>query len=285
MRRPLESRAEPAIETASRAISLITALAAVSLVAALGAGRAPAQTITEIIDATGDGAGNGLGQPFGVAVDAAGNTYVTGASSHNAFKITLVPDCNTNGIPDECEDTGACCLPDGTCMETVQTCCEADGGAFNGVGTTCDEPPTVMCSARAASAAGGQFLRRTMNVWKDAKFLTGGGYNDSANGNLIIEFSAMGVCGPVPATAVIEITCSGSTQQIPVQSGQLIDLECEADEDECEVEEEHGILEIEAVNAILIVTAADAAGNTTTCTVDLCALTDDGSAPSGDFGR
>ena len=48
----------------------------------------PAGVITEIIDATGDGAGNILDGPFGIAVDAAGIVYVTGAFSDNAFKIT-----------------------------------------------------------------------------------------------------------------------------------------------------------------------------------------------------
>ena len=52
------------------------------------AGQASAQTITQIIDSTGDGAGNGLHSPTGIAVDAAGNVYVTGFGSRNAFKIT-----------------------------------------------------------------------------------------------------------------------------------------------------------------------------------------------------
>ena len=47
-----------------------------------------AQTITEIIDATGDGAGNGLNGPIGIAVDTAGNVYVPGIISDNAFQIT-----------------------------------------------------------------------------------------------------------------------------------------------------------------------------------------------------
>ncbi len=45
-------------------------------------------TITEIIDAAGDGAGNKLNSPWGVAVDGAGNVYVTGQLTHNAFQIT-----------------------------------------------------------------------------------------------------------------------------------------------------------------------------------------------------
>ncbi len=62
--------------------------------------------ITEIIDGSGDGAGNGLIFPHGIAVDAAGNAYVTGLGTDNAFKINApsasLDDCR-NGIPDECE--------------------------------------------------------------------------------------------------------------------------------------------------------------------------------------
>ena len=60
--------------------------------------------ITEIIDSNGDGAGNGLDGPANIAVDAAGNVYVSGSGSDNAFKITAsTPDCNANGIPDQCD--------------------------------------------------------------------------------------------------------------------------------------------------------------------------------------
>ena len=45
-------------------------------------------TITEIIDATGDGAGNTLDSLDGVAVDASGNVYVAANLSDNAFQIT-----------------------------------------------------------------------------------------------------------------------------------------------------------------------------------------------------
>jgi streptogramin lyase len=48
----------------------------------------PAGAITEIIDASGDGTGNTLDYPIGVAVDGAGNVYVAGYDSGNVFRIT-----------------------------------------------------------------------------------------------------------------------------------------------------------------------------------------------------
>ncbi len=43
--------------------------------------------ITELIDATGDGAGNPLSLPAGIAVDGSGAVYVGGRNSDNVFKI------------------------------------------------------------------------------------------------------------------------------------------------------------------------------------------------------
>jgi hypothetical protein len=45
-------------------------------------------TITEIIDAGGDQAGNGLQTPFYLAVDSNDNVYVTGIATDNVFRIT-----------------------------------------------------------------------------------------------------------------------------------------------------------------------------------------------------
>lgn len=47
-----------------------------------------AQGITQIIDATGDGVGNGLNESYGIAVDGLGNAYVAGLTSSNVFKVT-----------------------------------------------------------------------------------------------------------------------------------------------------------------------------------------------------
>ncbi len=48
----------------------------------------PSSVITEIVDATGDGAGGELRYPYGIAVDDSGNVYVAGSESDNVFKIT-----------------------------------------------------------------------------------------------------------------------------------------------------------------------------------------------------
>ena len=48
----------------------------------------PLGVITEIIDATGDGAGIALVRPEALAVDSDDNVYVAGFNSHNVFKIT-----------------------------------------------------------------------------------------------------------------------------------------------------------------------------------------------------
>ncbi len=61
----------------------------VSLVfAVLGLTSDATAQITEIIDGSGDGAGNSLIRPRGVAVDDSGNFYLAGFASDNVFRVT-----------------------------------------------------------------------------------------------------------------------------------------------------------------------------------------------------
>ena len=66
---------------------VVMSMCSILLLWALSTGPAAAQTITEIIDGTGDGSGNLLIRPFGIAVDGSGNVFVAGSLSDNAFKI------------------------------------------------------------------------------------------------------------------------------------------------------------------------------------------------------
>jgi len=56
-------------------------------------------TITLIMNSTGDGGGNGLSIPLGIATDSSGNVFVTGSLSANAFKISTPGTCKTSGTP------------------------------------------------------------------------------------------------------------------------------------------------------------------------------------------
>ena len=74
----------------------------------------------EIIDSTGDGGGNTLNSPRGIAVDTAGNVYVTGGfPGHNAFKIT--PGGAITEIIDSTGDGGGNTLdaPTGITVDTA----------------------------------------------------------------------------------------------------------------------------------------------------------------------
>ena len=47
----------------------------------------PGGAVTRFIDATGDGVGNPLSLPAGIAVDESGAVYLGGRNSDNVFKI------------------------------------------------------------------------------------------------------------------------------------------------------------------------------------------------------
>ena len=72
-----------------RSVRILGAVPAVLFsVAMLSSFVVTAQTVTEIIDMSGDGTGNTLSWPWGIAADEAGNVFVTGLFSDNAFRIT-----------------------------------------------------------------------------------------------------------------------------------------------------------------------------------------------------
>lgn len=73
----------------ARWLNNLAAFATVVLAGVASPSRTVGQfVITEIIDASGDGAGNALDEPASVAIDELGNVYIAGFGSDNVFRIT-----------------------------------------------------------------------------------------------------------------------------------------------------------------------------------------------------
>ncbi len=72
---------------AMRNSKLVALLWMASVLAVPSEGAGQVISITEIIDSTGDGAGNSLSQGGQIAIGGSGNVYVTGPNSDNAFQI------------------------------------------------------------------------------------------------------------------------------------------------------------------------------------------------------
>ncbi|MFQ5501115.1 MAG: hypothetical protein ACE5EQ_02315 [Phycisphaerae bacterium] len=231
----------------------------------------PADTTVEC-----DGAGNtaellaflnSVSHSSGVCGDVSLSTGFDGTPGCGATGSTLVTFTvtdNTNGLSASCsatftiEDTTA---PTVTCSATSTTDQSSDGSQDSQDGLEGDDHPGG--SQSGSRNSGGSNADNN-----------GGG---SPPGNLLLEFGATDVCGAVSVSAAITVGCPGiefGCLIIPVIDGQIIDLECSdpnGDDQDCEFENDEGTLKIHAGSAMMIVTATDDCGNTSTCTVDLCA--------------
>ncbi|MCP3912391.1 MAG: hypothetical protein GY713_15715 [Actinomycetia bacterium] len=86
----------------------------------------PGGVITEIINFNGDGTGNRLDEPIGIAVDGAGNVYVSGLRSRNVFQIT--PGGAITEIIDSSSGVG---LPWGIAVDALGNVSVADPASRN----------------------------------------------------------------------------------------------------------------------------------------------------------
>ena len=85
----------------NKLIALLTPVGLLVL-GSLATGQAGGRVITVIIDETGDGAGNLLDGASGLATDSAGNVFVAGSVTHNAFRVA--PDGQITQILDSAGD-------------------------------------------------------------------------------------------------------------------------------------------------------------------------------------
>lgn len=104
---------------------------------------------------------------------------------------TLPVECTAGGmhfagLP--CGPEGACCLPDGTCLEnTTQLCCEVLGGCYVGEATQC--PSDGMCSLFGACCLpNGSCVQRSLECCKQA----GGCFQ--GDGSDCIDAECTGAC-------------------------------------------------------------------------------------------
>lgn len=81
---------------------------------------------------------------------------------------------------------------------------------------------------------------------------------DDDEGDLRVNFAVTDSCDPAPVVAAVLIV-QGCGAPVAIADDQVIEFEVE--DDECEIEREEGILEIEGPGLAMRVTAADAAGN------------------------
>ena len=102
----------------------------------------------------------------------------------------------------------------------------------------------------------------------------GTGGDDSDEGRFRVEFSATNPCG---LSLDVVATLSGPGFSIVVTDGQILELELE--NDGTSIENEGGILEIEAPSFTLTVTATDPFGNVDVATATPAFLTGDNDAP------
>ncbi len=147
-------------------------------------------TVKYVIDTEGGSSGSAVehvSDGLVYAIHTHGNCAATGvnkgtAVDHPGLQGALA--CPTGVCA---EDGGGCCLPGGSCVETLDPCCTARGGTAQGPGTTCSptgaccfpDDPCQVGTDECCTSAGGSFLGTGTNcVGAGACCLGGGSCND-----------------------------------------------------------------------------------------------------------
>jgi hypothetical protein len=103
--------------------------------------------------------------------------------------------------------------------------------------------------------------------------------SDDSSNRVIVSWHASGGCGDLYVRAFIDFGCD----TVGVSNGQIVDVDCYSAD--CGASFVDGVLEVNGLQATLVVTATDPAGNRAVCTADLCPIggddDDDDDAPGG----
>ncbi|MFQ5493855.1 MAG: FG-GAP repeat protein, partial [Phycisphaerae bacterium] len=208
---------------------------------------------------------------FGHTVSISGDTAVIGAFRHDdvgfnsgsAYVFSAISsDCQIDGIPDDCQLEGNDC----------------NG---NGIPDECEEnpldtvPPVIACEIVPVTGDDSEDSEDSDDSGDSEDEGGGGGEEEEEEvvggahpTEFAILFDAVDDCGEVEISAVVDIGC----RLVPVENGTVVRLKCK---DTCRVREKDDRLDIKAAAAILIVTAVDESGNTSSCEVVLCVPPDD----------
>jgi uncharacterized protein YjiK len=199
-------------------------------------------TITEIIDATGDGGGNALTGPWGIAVDSSGNVYMASRSDSNVFKIATPGTCSTTGTPctiteiiDATGDGG------GNTLDTAEAVAVDSNGNVYVAGLfsynafkiatpgTCSTTGTPCAITEIIDATGG-------GGWNELEYPRGVAVDSSGNvyvtgqhmfGNGALEIATPGTCGttgtPCTMTEIIDNWAAGAGKTLFDPRGVAVD--------------------------------------------------------------
>ncbi|MHC5115312.1 MAG: hypothetical protein ACYTGP_12895 [Planctomycetota bacterium] len=189
--------------------------------------------------------------------------------------------------------TGACCFEAGPCAancvdDVIGDDCAGAGGVYQGDDTVCSEvlcvppdvtPPALVCLADDVTGDG-------------ASSESSGSHAGCPDADVILGWVVSDDCGDVTVTATLDIGCD----VIEIADGQAVRLDgCGAAASGssggsrslgsvCTATECDDVLVIRSATAIFTVTATDAAGNASTCSVDLCPPGPGGKGSSGSSG-
>ena len=160
-----------------------------------------------------------------------------------------------SGPVEVCIDYSGVIVPDENNLKLLHF----EGGSWVDVTTSLDTVGDIICGNVTSFSFFAVFVQSDATPPDITAAFEPAGEVEEDEGTFRLQFSAVDNVDPNPTvTAVLQIP----GREIVVTDGQIVEIEI--DDDDVEVESEDGILEIEAPQVVLLVTATDESGNTAT---------------------